>query len=380
MKVPALTLLLLAGGLGFVDSSIAQSRRSGPPTARATDSPAASPGRQSSETRTLERAAAVLERRGFRDEASRLRDISTRLGQESATSGSSVDIEALSTRVEILERIAEGFAEAGDGASADAMRFFAEVGRAQLAGEADTAEVPNTLRARAGSIQDELTRLVEESAAMLREQGDRRAARLARALSQYYAERSAARERSDLADLTYIEGRVPILRLARDAYKMSSDGDEEALAWMEWMYALGRNRVSETQRDVPSTPGSYSGMGQLISYIEGAADIYEEAGRTEESVRCRALAEYYEKREKGEIVDNSADRSTQATGRGADIAVEEEPVEEMQTRAADPRPDRRRARGETEEEMVRIRELEQRIGSVQRKLEEIRKKLDGRRR
>ena len=381
MKVSVLALLLLAGGSWSAESALAQSRRSPLPQGQRAQASNQVPQRTTSETQTLQRAAALLERRGFTEESKRLRDITNQLGRDSINVQSAPNLEDLSTRVDILERIANGFAAAGDEASADAIRFYASVGRAQLDGEDDTADVPDSLREGPGTVQDKLTRMVQESAALFRDRGDRRSARLARALGEYYVKRSEARADSDFADLTYIEGRVPVLRLARDAYKLSPEGNEEALAWMEWMYVMGRNRVSEPPREVPEVPGSFTGMDQLISYIAQAAEIYEQTGRTEECVRCKALAEYYEKRAKGEAVDNSRESAARGMGAGGiGVAIEEEPTIDTERRAMSSRPSRRRAGGTTDPEMQRIHELEQRIMTVQQKLIEIRKKLDGGRR
>ncbi|MFT7169280.1 MAG: hypothetical protein ACI80K_002418 [Paracoccaceae bacterium] len=163
--------------------------------------------------------------------------------------------------------------------------------------------------------------------------------------------------RSTATDLTYIEGRVPVLKLARDAYSLRGvsldpEARRSAKAWMTWMYTVGKNRVTDTQTELPPVSGPLS-MDLLIERIADAGDVYERVGDLESARRCRDLAVYYERRGEGKAVDNSATRPPAPAG------VDVEPSEPV---ADDPR-------------APSIQSLELRIRSIEAQLQALREAL-----
>ncbi len=170
-----------------------------------------------------------------------------------------------------------------------------------------------------------------------------------------------AESRPRTTDLTYIEGRVPVLKLARDAYSirgtsLDSEARRSAMAWMTWMYTMGKNRVTETQTELPPVSGPVS-MDILIERIASAGDLYERVGDRKSAKRCRDLAEYYELRGKGLAIDNSATRPPS-------VAVEVEPSEPVADDA----------------QASRIQSLELRIRKIEIQLQSIREALSPARR
>jgi len=257
------------------------------------------------------RAARVLARRGYADEATRLREIAEELRgrRTGARRLLAADVDERGVRVRMLELIAEGYARHGFESNAEALRFLAEAGRAAEEGrEPRRTELPAALRApHEGTVMDELRRIVEGAPEILRVHGDEAEARVAERLARFYRERAERARRE--SDLTYIEGRAPVLELAREAYQRhGSENDAKRRAWVDWMAAQARNRADDEQRPLPPLPDQPVSWPVLLDAIEGAAALWDSVEQPQNAERCRALARYYEQRERGEVEDNSREQ------------------------------------------------------------------------
>lgn len=408
--------------------------------AAATGSLEAEAGQQDSgdEMRQLRAALVVLRKHGYNDEARRLREILGELRSKSkpdAGSGASDlearaqrllrgDIQDKGVRVAMLDVVADGYALAGDKESAEAMRWFADIGRSQAEGGQSVARpMPKSILEGDGNVMDRLTKVVLGGAAVQQKLGNERAAAMCGRLGRFYIEREAtggaqtarrvdvtedpvltdvtdepkprgARpgrrgalrglgyggESSHANDLTYIEGRVPVLGLAAKAYSMKGgDLDEEERAegrkWMTWMAASGRQRVQKTDAALPPLPGPIS-MDALIKHIAAAGDIWEANDRPKAAKRCRDLAVYYKKRAKGEAIDNSAVRRTVGALGGAEKA-EAEPAEEIEEEEVEPEEPHELIRSDFDARRraleLEMKELEAQIKRLQKSLERQRK-------
>lgn len=360
----------------------------------------------------LSAAADILKERGFAEEAERLREIAAEVRRKDSSERIEAraaellegDITDKAVRVAMLDVVADGFWVAGWETSEAAMRWFAAVGRTQLPGAAPDVAIPDPPQLEEGNVtMGRLIEIVRRGAGVQAELGNENAARMCERLATFYVERGQSRaaaadepaeepeaepaptERRGIApqplrglgygsapdrtrDLTYIEGRVPVLKLARNAYgleggDLTAEERELGLAWMNWMVASGQNRVQDEQVEMPPLPGAVS-MEGIIDTIRRAGDIYDANRRKRDGDRCRALADYYVKRDRGEVDDNSATPPRKARVRPGV--------------AADPTQagidERRRALEE------QIRALEEQIEALQKEIERRRSKGGGGRR
>jgi hypothetical protein len=370
------------------------------------------------EADTLNAAANVLAERGYADEAARLREIAQEVRRGDAARAIEArasellegDVSDKAVRVAMLDVVADGYELAGWETNAATMKWFADVGRSQLpGGEPVTRPVPDNVRTSSSqTMMGALTEIVRTGARAQRELGNENGASVCLRLAAFYEARDAGVAAEDAGsdeeppeeveptprplrgigyvedpgdrsrDLTYIEGRVPVLRLARNAYGLEGGGlseDERALglAWMEWMVVSGQNRVQEEQVELPPLPGAVS-MDGIIETIRKAGDIYDDNRRPREAKRCRDLAEYYEKRSRGEVDDNSANPPRRADVR-RNVAVPVEPAPaEVAPPAMGEGADLARRRAALQEQ---IRELEKQIIDLQKQLEARRRRGGG---
>lgn len=423
MKITHLAPLVLAASFGLMEAADAQSRvRLAQPSQSAERAPRrAAPDAASDKVTELREAAQVLLDSGMPDEAKRLLAIAKKMSAAQKLPPAprrirGADWNNKEARVAMIEAIADGYAEIGEAPREEAMRFFASIGRAQLNGGDDSAPLPDILREGDGPVQDKLTRIVMEGADVLARLGKKEAAKKAGELGRFYANRSAPpsepapqdpagqdalsglgyvsdsepTKRNTLGsigyggdpkpglrapkktpranDLTYIEGRVPVLKLARDAFDLDgrgavTPGNKDSLAWMNWMVAMGQNRISDDKVTLPPIPEGFTGMDMLCEIISKAGDVYNKTGQPDNGKRCLDLASYYLMRDRGEAVDNSASRPDPAA---SNLDTEEEPSEPEEM-------------DEVESMMRRALELERRIGEVELKLRAIQQELRPRR-
>lgn len=347
----------------------------------------------------LGRAARLLMARGYEDEARRLAEIVTELAERRESRGDRADeVEAAAralgrpdfddreTRIRILELTSAGLAAEERGPAAEAIAWFAAVGRSQLeeSGEPMPA-LPDSLEEREGPIMETLVGMIEEGARMQRRAGRKRLARLQAGLARFYRERDGLGPAPDARperrgrdprarDLTYIEGRAPVLALAREAYETEGLGMdpaalERARAWMGWMadhaaLRVARNAGRDGEREASPMPtGGIGGMDDLIDMVRTAGEIHAKTGSPRKAKRCIDLADYYVKRQSGEAPDNSRENAIAPASpreRGADV----ESAESVRRRAE---LDAQRAKLEAE-----IARLRAQIAETRAQLERIR--------
>lgn len=383
-------LLLLAGCLAPIalpaDAGI-QSLRSRP-TTEVQD-------RAQSEVATLRRAARILRARGYAQESQRLIQIAEEMkpstkSKPQAIRGSELrakelskrDLQDKAVRVMALEFVANSYKRAGDEANAEAMAWFAAIGRSQVNGDnAAMDPVPDAAKSGDGSIMERLTEIIRAGAAVQERLGNDEAARLHAALAEYYDQRSRGKSEaeepappSEENDLTYIEGRLPALRVAERAYSldvsMTPDARRSGAQRMAWMVALARLRVEGDGVELPSiSEAGPIDMDSLIGSIRLAGELHAIADDADSAKRCFELAEYYARREAGEAVDNSREQRSGPIGFSGTNEPPAEPVKGS-TKAAK----QDRERRQTLE--LRRRLLEERIGVVRQRLEAAKAELE----
>lgn len=334
-------------------------------------------------------------------------------------------IEDRETRIELIRLSAEAFAAVDRATEAEAMRWFSNVGTEEGA----AAPIPELLQDGEGNVMLRITETIELGSRLQAKAGRRRTARALTWLARFYRERdglgpvegsdSNARRPepagpsaparpgrpgtpgpagpsgprrparpdqvvpSDPAapsqpgapgagkprDLTYIEGRAPVLGLAAEAYRLESDlapeARERGAAWMTWMASHADLRVRSNRGEaaagpVVPAPGE-ANMGELIALIEQAGKVLDANGRVDDARRCFDLANYYAKREAGEAPDNSR------TNRIVAVPVDALDVAEEETQEETPAGDALEARRA---------ELEAQIAATQARIEEVRAELE----
>lgn len=313
------------------------------------------------ETKVLQRAARLLMARGYEEDGKRLQEIVREMRsargadvpavsrplEMRATALMKRDINERETRIAVIQLVSDSFAAEGWGTKSAAMQWFANIGTPEGA----SAPMPEVLQSENSTTMERIVEVIEEGGRLQARSGRQRAARAHMWLAKFYRERdgiaraeptppgpagpsgpstgrrsgadpsspgpsgpSAPSPRSvKRKDLTYIEGRAPVLAIAKKAFEVDTDLPPDlrakGLEWMSWMAAhadlrVQRNRGEGMDGDAPPAPGPAS-MEELIGLIKLAGKVHADAGRAREAKRCFDLASYYEKREAGEAPDNS---------------------------------------------------------------------------
>ncbi len=359
---------------------------------------------------TLRRAARILRSKGYKDESKRLVEIAAEMNakakakpkakakskaKDKAKRGDDRapwaaararkilkgDINDKAVRVKALELVADGYKRAGDKANAEAMAWFAAVGKSQVKGEPmPTEPTPEAVMSGDGNAMERLTAIIQRGAELQMKKGNREVARVHQALAKFYVNRSKGTPDAEQAqppsredDLTYIEGRLAALRIAERAYAldlpMRDEVREGGAERMAWMVALARLRVEGEGVEVPPVPSPGPvNMKALIETIRAAGKLHARAGDTRAAKRTLALADYYTKREAGEVVDNSA--TPRLAQRLTEIGYAGDPETEEESEPDLEEQERRRALE------MRRQELERRIAEVRARLEAAKAELE----
>lgn len=311
----------------------------------------------------LRRAARILAERGLGEDARRLSELAEKFAREDglgdledkAKQVLTLDVGDRSVRAKMIDVIADGYAVAGKDDREQAMRWFAQLARLQEAGSNEVPQpLPTAIAGGDGTTMDRLIRIVEEGAKVHDSIGADCGSDVCRKLARFYHMRSAGETGVKAETLTTIEKRVPILGLAKEAYELQAkagNAQDDSLAYMTWMEALGRARVQDGV-EVPPVPGQWT-IERLIEQIDCAGKILDDAGRYADGQRCHALAEYYAMRERGEVEDLS--RASAGQGMNDESAA----VSERQAALQD-----------------RILQLQARLSELTNELEEVRSKID----
>ncbi|MEL6713325.1 MAG: hypothetical protein AAFP86_06100, partial [Planctomycetota bacterium] len=245
---------------------------------------------------------------GYKEDAQRVKEVL----REMIERRNQFDIEDRSARIDALGRIQATFQRLGWESNAGSLRYIIALARAADEGRtAVDVPRPSSLDLAPGqTLTSELTRIVEQAAEVFPQNGAPQTGKDAARLAEFYRARATAQERATDArasDLTYIQGRAPVLALAAEIYRRyEGEVDPGLIQWMDWLAQRSADRVVDPNAALRPYPEIPFSQDTLYEGVRNAGALWDRAGVPENAARCRALADYYRKRDAGEAPDNSA--------------------------------------------------------------------------
>ncbi|MEL6904899.1 MAG: hypothetical protein AAFP22_05805 [Planctomycetota bacterium] len=270
--------------------------------------PAPQPIEVSDDEATVADAVRILYEAGYKEDAQRVKEVL----REMIERRNQFDIEDRGARIDALGRIQATFQRLGWESNAGSLRYIIALARAADEGRtAVDVPRPSSLDLAPGqTLTTELTRIVQQAAEVFPQNGAPQAGKDAARLAEFYLARAAAQERATdvrAADLTYIEGRAPVLALAAEIYRRyEGEVDPGLIQWMDWLAQRSADRVADANAALRPYPEIPFSQDTLYEGVRNAGALWDRAGVPENAARCRALADYYRKRDAGEAPDNSA--------------------------------------------------------------------------